>query len=213
MTAVAGITGGSGAGKTALALALREALGPGQTVIVSEDDFYRDLSHLPIGERARRNFDEPDALDLPRLARCLLALRRGEAAGKPLYDMRTHCRCGAERVAPRPFVLLDGVLLAADPAVRAALDLLVYVDLPEAARFARRLARDVAERGRSPDSVRRQWEETVEPMFRLHVSPARDFADVVVPGDAPLAETAARLALTLRRRSHTDLTAGPPGSG
>jgi uridine kinase len=97
--------------------------------------------------------------------------------------------------------------------VRAALDLLVYVELPEAERFARRLRRDTAERGRSPDCVRRQWDATVEPMFRLHVAPARDAADLVVPGDAPLSEAAAGLADMLRRRSHTDLTAGRPGNG
>jgi uridine kinase len=195
---IAGFAGGSGAGKTALALETARLLGEDRVLLLSQDDYYFDLSSMPPAERATRNFDEPAALDLALLSAHLRALRRGEAIEVPRYDMCTHTRTGSRTGPPRPFVLVDGTLIAADAGLRAALDLLVFVDLPEDDRFARRLARDMAERARPPEEVRRQWEATVRPMHRRFVEPARALAGLVLRGDAPDEANARRIVHLLR---------------
>lgn len=197
---VVGIAGGSGSGKTALARALAAALGEDRALLLSQDAYYRDLSHLPLAKRARANFDEPAALDAGLLARHLAALRRGEAVSRPAYDFVTHARLAATvRADPRPFLVLDGTLVLSIGEVAAELDFAVFVDLEDGKRLARRLARDVARRGRSAAGVRAQWAATVRPMHALHVEPGRARADLVVRGDAPLAESVARVVACLGR--------------
>lgn len=189
MNVVLGITGGSGSGKTVLARAIVERRGADQALRLAQDHYYRDLSHLPLAERAATNFDAPEAVDLDLLAEHLRELRVGRAVERPEYDMRTHVRTGRHtRLEPRPLVVAEGTLIAAHAGVLAALDRSVYVDLEDDLRLARRIARDVSERGRTSEEVLRRWRETVLPMHRLHVEPAGTRADLVVRGDGVIAE-------------------------
>ncbi|MHC4859766.1 MAG: uridine kinase [Planctomycetota bacterium] len=191
MTRIVGILGGSGAGKSSLAAAVRRRA---DAAVLSQDSYYRDLSHLDPPERAAANFDEPGAVDLRLLADHLEALKAGRAVRPPRYDMSTHTRAGpGAEVRPAPLVLLEGTILLAEPRVAAALDLVVYVDLPDGDRLARRIERDVSERGRSEASAIEQWEATVLPMHRVHVEPVRETADLVVSGAEPAEVAAVRV--------------------
>lgn len=200
MTAVRtiGIVGGSGSGKSTLARALARRIGEDRVRILKQDFYYRDLSHLPLGERARTNFDAPESLDLAGMGADLAALRAGRSVRPPRYDMATHARIGfAEEVEPAPVILAEGTLLLADPAVAETLDAVVYVELPAEQRLARRIRRDVEDRGRTEESVRARWEATVLPMYREHTAPIRNRADLVVSGAAPVEETARAVAAAL----------------
>jgi uridine kinase len=175
------IAGGSGSGKTTIARAVRARLAPFSAVLLAEDDYYRCATTIAAFDPAAHNFDAPDAKDHALLAAHLAAARAGEAFAKPVYDFASHTRTGAiETVDPHDVIILDGHLALCDPRVRASLDLAVFVEADEAVRLARRMVRDVAERGRTPDSVYRQFFDTVRPMHALHVAPQRDHADLVV---------------------------------
>ena len=177
------IAGGSGSGKTWLARALRRRLGR-RAALLSLDDFYRDLRHVAPARRAGRNFDQPAAIDWPALAAVLDGIAAGGRPPVPRYDFSRHTRRGRpRRWAPRPVVLVEGLWPWVRPALRDRFDLRIYRDAAAPLRRERRLERDVRERGRTPASVRRQWREQVEPMFRRHVAPQRDRAHVVVGGE------------------------------
>lgn len=184
-TFVVGIAGGTGAGKTTLARRLRDAAPAGAVAHLALDDYYRDLSDLPLDARGARDFDRPEALDLEHLVADLEALRAGRAADVPVYDFRTHARVRdrVRRVEPTPLVVVEGILLLADARVRERLDLRVFVDAPADVRLARRLRRDVAERGRTPESVLAQYDASVRPAHEALVAPSRAHAHLVVPGD------------------------------
>jgi len=174
------IVGGSGSGKTWLAAHLERALAPA-AALVSLDDFYLDNSHLPPGRRALRNFDHPRALDWDELVRVLKRLRRGQAARVPNYDFATHTRGGeGRRLEARPVVLVEGILALHQPALRDLYDLSVFVSCAADLRLERRLARDVATRGRHPDDVHRQFHQQVQPMHDRYVEPQRKWADLVL---------------------------------
>lgn len=199
-TVLVGIGGGSGAGKTTLARHLSDHL-PGAATLAF-DAYYRDLAHLPVEERARTNFDHPDALDVDLFRAHLDHLRDGRPIDVPTYDFTTHTRAPAStRVDPVEHVIVDGILLLAFPEIAARLDVRVYIDVPEQVRFERRLARDVSERGRRPDDVERQFHDTVRPMHDRYVEPSRRFADVVVRVGDPYPEVSRRLAERVRDRS------------
>jgi len=192
---VVGIAGGSAAGKTTLARALAAALGTERVLQVQQDWYYRDLSHLEPEARETCNFDRPEALEFPLLRRHLRSLRRGKAVWRPAYDFTTHRRFAHQHLlAPRELVLLEGTLILAEPALRELLDIRVYVDAPREARLARRLTRDVAERGRPVSSCLEQHRRTVWPMHDLYVEPSRLHADLVVPGDVITGDVVAALA-------------------
>jgi uridine kinase len=174
------IAGGSGAGKSWLAGQLHHLLGE-KAGRLSLDSFYRDWSHLPPSRRAQVNFDDPKAIEWPLVERALQNCAAGRAATVPRYDFRTHCRTnGAETVPPRPVMLVEGLWLLRRPAVRRAFDLKIFIECPEKLRLQRRLARDKAERSRSPAGIRRQFKTTVAPMHRRHVAPQVRWADVVL---------------------------------
>jgi uridine kinase len=182
-----GIAGGSGSGKTTLAEGLVRALPTDRAVVIPADAYYRDLAHLPPAERARHNFDEPAALDEERLCADLGRLGRGEPAARPVYDFVSHTRRPeVVSIVPRPVVIVEGILVLALPALRPRLGLKVFVDADEAVRLARRIARDVGERGRTRASVEQQFARHTRPMHRRHVEPSRAFADLVVSGDKDL---------------------------
>ena len=189
-----GLAGGSGAGKSSLARELARALGPERVLVLTCDSYYRDRPELDAAARAAQNFDHPDALETELLAAQLDALRAGRAVDVPSYDFALHRRrAETRRTEPRELVVVDGLLVLCDAALRARFDLRVFVAAPEPLRLERRLARDVAERGRSPESVRAQLAATVQPMHAAFVEPSRAHADLVVANDAELARPAAAL--------------------
>ncbi len=197
-----GVAGRSGSGKSELAYYLAARLGG---TVLSLDHYYHDLAHLPFEERARQNFDHPDSIDFDLAERQLAQLKEGAAVWRPDYDFATHTRRTARhRIQPRALLLVDGIF-ALHPRLLGLYDTRVYVDLEEAACLERRLARDTRERGRTEESVRSQWRETVEPMSRAFVLPCRDRADVVVRGDWPLARSAAAVAAHLAARREARL--------
>lgn len=187
---ILGIAGGSGSGKTTIALRIADALAPARVACVDMDAYYRHRPELTLDERRRLNWDHPDALDFGHFAADLDALARGEAVDKPIYDYATHLRRSeVERVGPADVVIVDGILLFTEPAIRARLDVKAFVDADADERLIRRLNRDVAERGRPLDEVVTQYLTTVKPMHLQFVEPSKRYADIIVPrgGDNTIA--------------------------
>lgn len=202
---IVGIAGGSAAGKSTLAQALAAALGPERVVHLQQDWYYRDLSHLEPEAREACNFDRPEALEMDLLRRQLHSLRRGASVWRPAYDFATHTRFShCHLLVPQELVLLEGTLILADPALRELLDVCVYVDAPKETRLARRLTRDVAERGRAVSSCLDRHQSTVWPMHQMHVEPSRHHADLVVPGDAMTDGMVAALARRVEEYAHQE---------
>lgn len=177
-----GIAGGTGAGKTLVAQTIAEDLGNEEVLILEQDMYYKDLQAIPLGERENRNFDHPDAFDTQLLRSQLETLLNGGSVEIPVYDMRTHTRLPQGRsVAGRRVIILDGLLILEDPAVRQLMDIKLYVDADPDVRFIRRLKRDLTERGRTLDSIIRQYESSVRPMHLQFVEPSKRYADLIVP--------------------------------
>lgn len=194
-----GIAGGSGSGKSCLAAALETALGEERTARLAHDAYYRDRAALPPLTRTSLNYDVPEAFDQALFLEHLSALSAGRSVSPPAYSFATHCRTGQlPVVAPRPIVLVEGILLLWDPAVRAELDLRIYLDAPERVRLERRLKRDVSERGRTTDGVLLQFAATVREAHRIYVEPTRTMADLVLGTSGrlePIVEIAAAVIL------------------
>jgi uridine kinase len=178
---IIGIGGGSASGKSTVVERLIGRLGAETLGVLAHDRYYRDQTSLPADARATLNFDHPDALETELLLTHLAALRAGAAVEAPVYDFTRHARSArVDRVEPRPVMLVEGVLVLADARLRAAMDLRVFVDTDDETRYARRLERDVAERGRTAESVRAQFDMTVRPMHAAFVEPSRQYADIVI---------------------------------
>jgi len=194
-----GIAGCSGSGKTTLAAELARALGG---IHFHLDNYYRDLSHLPFEERLRQNFDDPALIESPLLARDVAALARGEAIDRPLYDFSTHTRVKGrtERVEPGPFLIVEGLFALHYPELLPIYQLRVYIDTPDGLCLERRLKRDIEQRGRTPESVRRQYEATVRPASVSFVRPSAAHADLVIDGNGALDWKIERVVTELRHR-------------
>ena len=174
-----GISGGSCSGKTTLTRKIFERLGPEQCVILPQDDYFFGLGDAPEG-KGGPNFDHPDAVDFDQLCAQLAQLKRGQAIDRPLYDFPTHMpKAETQRTEPRPVILIDGILILQHQPLRALLDLSIFVECDSETRFARRLERDVRERGRTVQSVHEQFANQVGPMHDLHVEPSKIHADIV----------------------------------
>lgn len=179
---VVGVCGGTGSGKTTVSRAILDRVGAARIAYIQHDSYYRDLAHLPIEERARVNFDHPDSLENDLLVRHLRQLCSGQAAAIPLYDFTNHTRRTETRsVQPHRVVLVEGILIFADKALRKLMDVKIFVDTDADLRFIRRLERDIAERGRTMESVVRQYLETVRPMHMEFVEPSKRYADIIIP--------------------------------
>ncbi len=177
-----GIAGGTGSGKTTVANAIVTRVGEERIAILSHDSYYRDFVDLPKDILERRNFDHPDSLESELLVRHLKALKRGMVVETPIYDFKLHRRAAeTRRVEPRKVILVDGILIYAEPELRTLFDVKIYVDTDADIRFIRRLKRDIAERGRSVESVVAQYESTVRPMHMEFVEPSKRYADLIVP--------------------------------
>jgi uridine kinase len=177
-----GVAGGSGSGKTTVARALLEAVGQDRIAFLAQDSYYRDLDWHAGERHADHNFDHPSAIDTERLVADLRQLKRGRAIEAPIYDFVNDRRLERTlRVEARPVVLVEGILLLAEPKVRALLDFKVFVDTDADVRLARRLERDIAERGRRVEDILRQYMATVRPMHLEFVEPSKRWADVIVP--------------------------------
>jgi len=182
VTVMVGVAGGTGSGKTTVSRAVLERIGAERVTHLQHDSYYRDHSHLPMEERKEINYDHPDALETELLVNHLRTLAAGRPVEVPVYDFTRHARTDRIlSVDPNPVVLLEGILVLAEPALRKLLDVKVYVDTAADIRFIRRLRRDMEERGRSLDSVVEQYRQSVRPMHREFVEPSKRHADVIVP--------------------------------
>jgi uridine kinase len=179
---IIGVAGGTGSGKTTVSFAILQRVGAQRIAFIQHDSYYRELSHLSYEERTRVNFDHPASLDNDLLIEHLDLLCRGSAIDVPIYDFTRHNRRPeTERVMPRPVVLVEGILIFAEKALRDRMDVKIYVDADADLRFIRRLDRDVAERGRTVKSVIDQYLNTVRPMHLEFVEPSKRYADIIIP--------------------------------
>ena len=178
---IIGVAGGSGSGKTYFTRDLQKELGDENCLVVYQDNYYIDQSKKFDGDGGSVNFDHPSSLDFQLLAQDLRKLREGRNVEIPIYDFVTHSRKNETLpTAPKRIILVDGILILHSEEVRAELDEAVFFDTPEALRFQRRLDRDVHERGRTPEGVRKQFELQVRPMHNQFVEPSKTFADTIV---------------------------------
>jgi uridine kinase len=187
---VIGVAGGSGSGKTTVVRRITESLGGDQVTVLEHDRYYHDRSELRFEERAALNYDHPDALDTDLMVAHLRELRAGRAVEVPVYDFARYTRrTDTETVSPRKAVIAEGILIYTDATLRDLMDIKVFVDTDADTRFIRRLRRDVADRGRTMESVIEQYLATVKPMHLEFVEPSKRYADVIIPqgGHNPVA--------------------------
>jgi len=177
-----GIAGGSGSGKTLVAKNIHSDLGSEKVVRICQDSYYKDLTHLSSEERNAQNFDHPDAIDSDLLIDQINALLQHETIQQPVYDFVTHTRTKETKtIGPHAIIVLEGILIFDNPALRDLMDIKIYVDTDPDIRLIRRLRRDFMERGRSMESVIQQYEESVRPMHLQFVEPSKRYADIIVP--------------------------------
>jgi len=177
-----GIAGGSGSGKTLVARNIVRELGSDRVVIIDQDSYYKNLEDIPPRDRDARNFDHPDAFDNELLKRHVRDLLDGREIEQPVYDYSEHRRLReSRRIGDHLVIVLEGILIFADPELRGLMDIKLFVDADADVRFIRRLRRDLVERGRSVDSIIRQYEESVRPMHMQFVEPSKRYADLIIP--------------------------------
>jgi uridine kinase len=179
---IIGICGGTGSGKTTVARRILDNVSDECVVFLQQDSYYRNLGDMPIELRHRINFDHPDALDNDLFINHVKALRAGEAIEMPVYDFSTHSRkVETVRIEPKPILIIEGILIFVDAALREQMDIKIFVDTADDLRFIRRLQRDVHERERTVEAVIKQYLDTVRPMHEQFVEPSKRFADVIIP--------------------------------
>jgi len=179
---VIGIAGGSGSGKTTVAQEILNRVGPDRIAYLQHDSYYKDLSGLPPTQRAEVNFDHPHSLETELLIRHVVSLRDYQPVEVPIYDFSTHSRTTRTfTVAPHSVIVVEGILIFAEPELRKLFDVKIFVDTDSDIRLIRRLQRDIAERGRTTETVIRQYMATVRPMHLEFVEPSKRYADVIIP--------------------------------
>jgi uridine kinase len=179
---IVGIAGGTGSGKTSVARAIYDQVGKDRIEWISHDSYYREFDSLTPEQHHGINWDHPDALETELLVRHLDALRKGSSVEVPVYDFATDSRKPeTHRVESRKVIIVEGILVLAEPELRKRIDIKLYVDTPADIRFVRRLMRDVVSRGRSLESVVEQYMSTVRPMHEEFVEPSKRYADLIIP--------------------------------
>lgn len=179
---IIGIAGGTGSGKTTVVRKITNRLPQGEVGVISQDNYYKDSSHVPADERQNINFDEPAAFDWPLLLEHLGALKQGKPIEMPTYDYLT-CSRKKETIhmEPHEVVIIEGILVFSDPDMRKMMDIKVFVDADADDRLIRVISRDCIERGRTPQMVIDRYEKVLKPMHLLHIEPAKKHADIIVP--------------------------------
>ena len=179
---IIGVAGGTGSGKTTVSQEILRRVGAERIAFIQHDSYYRDRSHLSPEERAKLNYDHPDSLESELLVVHLQQLQRGQPVDVPVYDFTIHTRTDETRcVEPKRVILVEGILIFAEPALREMFDVKIWVDTDADVRFIRRLRRDITERGRTVKSVIEQYEGTVRPMHLEFAEPSKRYADVIIP--------------------------------
>jgi len=181
-TFIIGVAGGSGSGKTTLAQEIKKNIPPETILHVKHDSYYRDQSHLTMAQRQQTNYDHPNSLETDLLITHLKQLIKGKSIVQPMYDFTQHTRSDQTvHIEPKPIIMVEGILIFADEQLRELMDLRIYVDTQADVRLARRLLRDVAERGRTFESGLDQYLQFAKPMHDQFVEPSKRFSDVIVP--------------------------------
>ena len=179
---IIGIAGGTGSGKSTVARNIIKELPNELMAIIDHDSYYRDRSDLSFEERSELNFDHPDSLETPLLVEQLQALRQGKTIEVPIYDFKTHSRrTETQRISPKPIIFVEGILVFVDAALRSQCDMKIFVDTDADIRVFRRIRRDIEERGRTFQSIRDQYYNSVRPMHLQFVEPSKRWADIIIP--------------------------------
>lgn len=178
-----GIAGGTGSGKTTLARTIANTFA-GKVILISQDNYYKSLDYLSLEERAKKNFDHPQAIDFDLLYKQLIDLKNSKTVKMPSYDFSLHARNGQTTcLKPKKIIILEGILIFVEKRIRDLLDIKLYVDTDDDIRLLRRVERDMKERDRTFDSIKQQYLATVAPMHKIFVEPTKKFADFIVPGN------------------------------
>ena len=176
------ITGPSGSGKTTFSKKIIPAL-LNETILISQDSYYKDLSYLTLKERASQNFDHPNALDLDLLKSHLIALKNGKNITQPIYDFNSHSRLSESKlIQPKEIIIVEGTLVLSKPMLHKLYDMIIYMDQNQNTCLERRIKRDIVERGRTKENVLEQYNESVKPMFEKFIYPCRKIAHEIIPG-------------------------------
>lgn len=177
-----GITGGTGSGKSTVARAIHRCLPEKNIVVIEQDSYYKDQSHMTFNERIKTNYDHPLAFDTPLLIEHLQNLLDNKAINKPIYDFESHTRRKeTELVEPRDIIILEGIMILDEPDLRSMLDIKIFVDTDADVRIIRRIVRDINERGRDLNSIISQYLNTVRPAHQQFVEPNKKYADIIIP--------------------------------
>ena len=178
---IIGISGGSGSGKTYIAKKLIGEYKKGFASLINQDSFYKDLSHLSFNKRAEQNFDDPSAIDFQLFIQAIKELHIGAQTEIPIYDFSKHIRVnGFHHINPTSIIIIDGTLIFSQPQLRDLMHIKIYIDSPDEIRLSRRIKRDINERGRTRESIIRQYSESVRPMFDKYIAPTKKSADIVI---------------------------------
>lgn len=179
---VIGVSGGSGSGKSSVSSKMLEAFEGLSVMLLQQDSYYKNQSNLPFEERLKTNYDHPLAFDNDLFFEHLTTLINGGTIEKPVYDFTNHTRSEETVIeSSRDVIIVEGILILDDKRIRDLMDIKVYVDTDDDIRLARRILRDINERGRSVDSVIKQYVEVVKPMFHQFIEPTKRYADIIVP--------------------------------
>lgn len=179
---IIGVAGGTGSGKTTVVRAISTRVGEDRLAVLPHDAYYKDFPDLPSDVLNHKNFDHPDSLDTELLVEHVKRLKAGQPADTPVYDFKTHRRSQEiRRIEPKKVIVVDGILIFSEPSLRKLFDVKIYVDTDADIRLIRRIKRDIAERGRTLNSVVEQYESTVRPMHLEFVEPSKRYADLIIP--------------------------------
>lgn len=181
---IIGIAGGTGCGKTTVVDQIVNELPHGEVGVISQDSYYKDLSHLTYEERSKINFDHPKAIDFELLAEHLTLLKAGRTIDQPVYSFVEHNRTGDTlRTHPRKVMIVEGILILTHPDIRNLFDIKIFVHADSDERLIRRLKRDIHERGRDLDEVLNRYQTTLKPMHDQFIEPTKEFADIIIPNN------------------------------